>query len=105
RTERRPRAKRRCRYHAHALTISASTARAGSKVLNRKPSYCPRDPRPIAAPSDPSAGKQPAQERGATSDRKLLVLLSTRVTLMLLPSLGEIVCAAPNSQVKPNCSA
>src|SRR5690348_18353833 len=79
-TESKPRASWRCRYHAQAFTKSASTAKPGSNLWNRKPSYCPRKPRPMAAPNDPNAGKQPAQDIAETSAPKLLVLSSTRVT-------------------------
>src|SRR3546814_21044463 len=83
-TESSPRRIWRCRYHAQAFTTSASTASPGSSLRKRKPSYCPRKPRPHAETSEPSAGQQPAQDMASTSDTKQLVFSRIRVELILL---------------------
>lgn len=45
----------------------------------------------MAAPSDPSAGKQPAQDIAETSAPRLLVLSNTRVTLNSLPHFAKVL--------------
>src|SRR3546814_4865982 len=90
-TESSPRRIWRCRYHAQAFTTSASTASPGSSLRKRKPSYCPRKPRPNAAHSEPSAGKQPAPDMDAKRDPKLPDLSRIRVALIILLNVsGEI---------------